>query len=73
LFESQYYINKVGDLDWVSLAPDRNKCRAPLNTVTSLQVMLKAVKCLANGATVIGTLVEREGVCDFESCNEINL
>jgi len=28
---------------------------------------------LANGATVIGTLVKREGLCDFESCIEINL
>jgi len=39
LFESQYYINKFGDLDWVSFAPDRNTCRAPLNIVTSLQVL----------------------------------
>ena len=39
LFESQYYINKVGDVDWVCLASGRNMCKAPLSMVTSLQVV----------------------------------
>jgi len=39
LFESQYYINKVGDVDWVSLAPGKNMCKAPLTVVISLQVV----------------------------------
>jgi hypothetical protein len=35
-FESQYYINTVGDVDWVCLAPDRKLWKAPLNVVMSL-------------------------------------
>jgi hypothetical protein len=38
-FESQYYINTVGDVDWVCLAPDRKVWKAPLNMVMSLQVV----------------------------------
>jgi hypothetical protein len=39
LFESQYYINKVEGVDWVSFAPDRNTWHTPLNMVMALQVM----------------------------------
>ena len=38
-FESEYYINTVGDVDWVSLAPDRKVWKAPLNMVMFLQVV----------------------------------
>jgi len=38
-FESQCYINTVGDVDWVCLAPDRKVRKAPLNMVMSLQVV----------------------------------
>jgi len=38
-FESQYYINTVGDVDWVSLAPDSKVWKAPLNMVMSLHVV----------------------------------
>jgi hypothetical protein len=38
-FESQYYINTEGDVDWVSLAPDRKVWKAPLNVVMSLLVV----------------------------------
>jgi len=38
-FESQYYINTVGYVDWVSLAPDRKVRNAPQNMVMSLQVV----------------------------------
>jgi hypothetical protein len=31
LFESQYYINKVGDVAWVYLTPDRNMWKAELD------------------------------------------
>jgi len=36
-FENLYYINSVGDVAWVCLAPDRKVCKAPLNVVMSLQ------------------------------------
>jgi hypothetical protein len=39
LVESEYYINTVGDLDWVCLASDRKVWKAPLNMVMSLQVV----------------------------------
>jgi len=32
-FESRYYINTVGDVDWVCLAADRKVWEAPLNMV----------------------------------------
>jgi hypothetical protein len=38
-FESQYYMNTVGDVEWVCLAPDRKKWEAPLNMVMCLQVV----------------------------------
>ena len=38
-FESRYYINTVGDVDWVCLASDRKVWEAPLNTILSLQVV----------------------------------
>jgi hypothetical protein len=38
-FESQYYINTVGDVDWVFFTPDRKVRKAPLNLVISLQVV----------------------------------
>jgi hypothetical protein len=38
-FESECYINAVGDVDWVSLAPDRKVWKAPLNIIRSLQVV----------------------------------
>ena len=38
-FESQYYINSVGDEDWVCLALDRKVLKAPLNVVMSLTVL----------------------------------
>jgi len=38
-FESQYYINTVGDVDWVCLAPDRKVWKAPLYMVMCLQVV----------------------------------
>jgi len=38
-FENRYYINTVGDVDWVCLAPDRKVWKAPLNTVMCLQVV----------------------------------
>jgi len=36
---NQYYINTVGDVDWVCLAPDRKVLKAPLNIVMCLQVV----------------------------------
>ena len=38
-FESQYYINTVGNVDWVCLAPDRKLWEAPLNMILFLQVV----------------------------------
>jgi len=38
-FKSQYYINTVGDVDWVYLAPDRKVWKAPLNMVMFLTVV----------------------------------
>jgi hypothetical protein len=38
-FESWYYVNTVGDVDWVCLAPDREVWKAPLNMVMSLHVL----------------------------------
>jgi hypothetical protein len=38
-FESQYYINTVGDVDWVCLAPDRKVLQAALYMVLSVQVV----------------------------------
>jgi hypothetical protein len=38
-FESQYYINTVGDVDWVCVAADRKVWKAPLNVVMSLHVV----------------------------------
>ena len=38
-FESRYYINTVGDVDWVCLAPDGKVWKAPLNILMSLQVV----------------------------------
>jgi len=38
-FESQYYINTVGDVEWVCLALDRKVLKAPLNMVMSLTVV----------------------------------
>jgi hypothetical protein len=62
LFESQYCINNVGDVDWVSLPSDRNTWQSPLNIVLALQVVYKAGKSVANRATVSGTLGKRERV-----------
>ena len=38
-FENQYYINTVGDVDWVCLATDRKVWKAPLKMVMSLTVV----------------------------------
>jgi len=38
-FGNQYYINTVGDVDWLCLATDRKVLQAPLNIVISLQVV----------------------------------
>ena len=38
-FESQYYINTVGYVDWASLAPDRKVWKAPQNVVMCLQIV----------------------------------
>jgi len=38
-FEHQYYINPVGDVDWVCLALDRKMWKAHLNMVMCLQVV----------------------------------
>ena len=38
-FESQYYINTVGYLDWVCLAPSWKVWKTPQNMVMSLQVV----------------------------------
>jgi hypothetical protein len=51
-FESQYYINTVGDVDWVCLAADRKLWKAPLNMVMCLQIVEEAVKCMASGARI---------------------
>ena len=51
-FESECYINTVGVVDWVCLAPDRKVWKAPLNMVMSLQVLLGACKYVPNGAVI---------------------
>ena len=43
-FESQYYINTVGDVDWVCLSSDRKVWIAPVNMVMSLQVLQETGK-----------------------------
>jgi hypothetical protein len=39
MFEGQYHINTVGDVDWVCLAADRKVWKAALNIVMSVQVV----------------------------------
>ena len=65
-FECRHYINSVGDVDWVSLAPDRKVWKAPLHMVMSLQVVQEAGKCEANGATVTGILGKRKISVNFK-------
>jgi hypothetical protein len=38
-FESQYYVDTVGDMDWISLAPDRKVWKAPMKMVMCVQVV----------------------------------
>jgi hypothetical protein len=54
-FESQYYINTLGDVDLVCLASDRKVSIAPVNMVMSLQVLQETGKYVPNGATITGT------------------
>ena len=50
------------DVDWVSLAPDRNMWKPPLNTVMSFHVVLEAGKYVANGATITGILKKKNSL-----------
>jgi hypothetical protein len=38
-FEIQYYINTVGVVDWVYLAPDRKVWKDPVKMIMSVQVV----------------------------------
>jgi len=38
-FESQYYVNTAGYVDWASLAPSRKVWKAPLNMVMCFLVV----------------------------------
>ena len=49
------------DVDWVSLAPDRNVWK-PLNMVMSFHVVLEAGKYVANGATITGIFEEKKNL-----------
>jgi hypothetical protein len=39
MFECQYHVNTVGDVDWVCLGPNRKVWKASLNMVMSVQVV----------------------------------
>jgi hypothetical protein len=69
LFESQYYINKVGDVDWVSLATDRNMWKGPF------KLCKRQESAWLNGAAITGIFEKKKGeeFFDFECCNETNL
>ena len=61
-FKSYYYVNTVRDVDWISLVPDRNVWKAPLNMVMSFHVVLEAGKYVANGATITGIFKKKKSV-----------
>ena len=49
-----YYIITAGNVDWVCLTADRKVWGTPQNVVMCLQVVEKAGKGMANGATITG-------------------
>jgi hypothetical protein len=59
--------------DWVCFAPDTKVWKAPQNRVMFLQVFYKAGKGMGNGATITGVFDNKEDICYFESCSEVNL
>ena len=64
-----YYINTVGDVDWVCLAPDRKVWKAPLNMVFRLCKRQVSAWLMEQQLPVH---LEKD-FCDFESCSEENL